>query len=440
MKNAIIVFFSIALLYFQFGFSQTIDTPYTVGTWQGFRTAAISYTFDDNCPNQLGIAVPMFNEYGFKLTLFTTPTSSAGWAPNWTGLQNASAQGHEIASHTITHNNITGMKDSVQDVEFGNSQLEINTHIPGMQCVTLAYPFCETGNNSIVRKYYFAARICSNSIEGKTPGNFLAISSNICGTQGLNTVTALKARDNAAVTAKGWCVYLIHGINGNESGAWSPISADTIRASLEYLKANPDKFWVETFGNVAKYIRERNSVSIRETSQTDTSFAISVIDTMDNAIFNYPITIRRPLPSAWIAAEVKQGDRSVDVQIIEISSIKYIMFDAIPDSGDVAIKKSDITNVSKSDNLFPTRPNLFQNFPNPFNPSTTIKYELSFPAEVTLKVYNLFGQELETIASGYQKAGEYRYIWQPVNVASGIYFYQLQAGQFTDTRKLILLR
>ena len=53
------------------GYSQTIAPPYQVGDWPGFRTAAVTYTFDDGCSNQFAIAIPMFNEFGYKLTLFT---------------------------------------------------------------------------------------------------------------------------------------------------------------------------------------------------------------------------------------------------------------------------------------------------------------------------------------------------------------------------------
>ena len=66
-------------------FGQTAASPYQVGTWQGFRTAAVSYTFDDNLPNQLAIAVPMFDQFGFKVTLFTVtgPSSVWAWPANW---------------------------------------------------------------------------------------------------------------------------------------------------------------------------------------------------------------------------------------------------------------------------------------------------------------------------------------------------------------------
>ena len=81
---------------------------------------------------------------------------------------------------------------------------------------------------------------------------------------------------------------------------------------------------------------------------------------------------------------------------------------------------------------------LNQNYPNPFNPSTTIRYHLPKSVFVTLRIYNLAGQEIETLVNGLQGAGEHEIIWQPKGLPSGIYFYRIQADDFTETIKLIL--
>jgi len=83
---------------------------------------------------------------------------------------------------------------------------------------------------------------------------------------------------------------------------------------------------------------------------------------------------------------------------------------------------------------------LHQNYPNPFNPVTTIKYALARSGEVALAIYNLRGEEVARLVEGEQAAGEYQVIWDASNVASGIYFYRLQAGEFVETRKMVLLR
>ena len=92
------------------------------------------------------------------------------------------------------------------------------------------------------------------------------------------------------------------------------------------------------FSPVKSYIRERNDISISEqpSNQTDI-ITLQVTDTLDNAIFNLPVTIRRPLPLGWSSATVSQNGQPVDVSIVEVESTDYIMFDAVPDGGDVVI-------------------------------------------------------------------------------------------------------
>jgi len=316
------------------GYSQTIDPNYEVGTWSGFRTAAISYTFDDGCSNQFAIAVPMFNGFGFKLTLYPVPN----WGPNWTNIQNAAAAGHEIGSHTMSHTNLSGMSDEDQIYEYSTSQSTINSYIPGEQCITIAYPYCNVGNQTLIAQYFIAGRTCSGQIVPSIPSNFYTISSIICGSSGaVNSTSAFVSRFTSAASSNGWCVFLIHGIDGD--GGYSPLSSTILEESLEYLDANRNTFWVQTFRNVVRYIKERNDVSVTESSNSGDSITLQVTDTLDNAIYNYPVTIRRPLAQSWPFANVSQNGQAVDACIVEVDSVKYVMFDVVPDGGDVVLSK-----------------------------------------------------------------------------------------------------
>jgi hypothetical protein len=83
---------------------------------------------------------------------------------------------------------------------------------------------------------------------------------------------------------------------------------------------------------------------------------------------------------------------------------------------------------------------LSQNYPNPFNPSTTISFSVSHPVLVTIKIYDVLGEELATLISANLIAGKYNVPWTPKNLASGIYYYRLQASTFFETRKLLYLK
>jgi peptidoglycan/xylan/chitin deacetylase (PgdA/CDA1 family) len=427
--------------------AQTLPVSYEVGTWPHFCSVAVSYTFDDNCPNQLAIAVPMFNEYGFPLTLFTVTNKSWGWPANWAGLQAAALKGHEIASHTVSHNSLSSAttpdNDALQRYELGASRDTINAHIPGNQCVTIAYPNCVTGMDTVVQRYYFAARICSGNIEPKTPNNYMRISSFICGSQGsVKTSADFKAKLTSATTPKGWVDYLFHGINGTESGAYSPIAADTIRASLDYLKANKDKFWVGTFANVARYARERNAATLTETSVQDTVIALQLTDTLDNTLYNMPVTFRRPLPTSWISATASQAGKPVSAAVVDVNGVKFVMFDVMPDGGDILLVKSNVTAVGHVETAMPSNYLLEQNYPNPFNPETDIRYQVAIGGHVSLKVFDAVGKEVAMLVNGYKAAGMYtvKFSAQNAGLQSGTYFYSLRAGNFVDTKKMTLLK
>lgn len=318
------------------GYCGTVDRPYEVGTWPGFRSAAISYTFDDGCSNQLALAIPMFNEFGFKLTLFTITS----WSPDWTALQDAASKGHEVASHTVTHPSLSGMTIEEQTAELKNSQDDINAHITGPKCVTLAYPYCAVGNGFVCEQYYIAARGCQGFIEAGTPGDFMNISSLICGELGsVKTAADFNGRFDSVAASKGWCVFLIHGIDND--GGYSPLPSDALRAGLQYLDARRSTFWVSTFGNVVRYVRERNAVSVKELASDETHIAVLATDSLDDAIYNDPVTLRRPLPSGWPSARVVQNGRVIGTQMMtEARGTKCIVFDVVPDGGVVVLSKA----------------------------------------------------------------------------------------------------
>jgi len=83
---------------------------------------------------------------------------------------------------------------------------------------------------------------------------------------------------------------------------------------------------------------------------------------------------------------------------------------------------------------------LLGNYPNPFNASTTIRYELPASAHVKVEVYNLFGQRVVTLVNGEQEAGYISITWDASEVSSGIYFYRLTAGDFTETKRMMLVK
>jgi flagellar hook assembly protein FlgD len=101
--------------------------------------------------------------------------------------------------------------------------------------------------------------------------------------------------------------------------------------------------------------------------------------------------------------------------------------------------------LAKGTELLPTDFTLEQNYPNPFNPSTRIDFSLPVAGDVTLMIYDVLGRSIRTLASGSYAAGHHTVTWDSRDgsgqtVASGVYFYRLEAGGTSTTRKMMLLK
>ena len=109
-------------------------------------------------------------------------------------------------------------------------------------------------------------------------------------------------------------------------------------------------------------------------------------------------------------------------------------------SGWLEILQPTFTGNVESPIHLPVAVSLTQNYPNPFNPSTSIQYDLINDSPVNISIYNLLGQKIETLVNKIQHAGHHQIIWNAKDVSSGIYFYKINAGEYTETKKMVLLK
>ncbi len=107
---------------------------------------------------------------------------------------------------------------------------------------------------------------------------------------------------------------------------------------------------------------------------------------------------------------------------------------------DLGAFESDFATAVENKEFAPAEFRLYQNYPNPFNPETTIKFRLPKSSFVTLQIFNLVGQEIIRLVDGFKAAGGHEVKWQSQGLPSGVYFYRLQTGNFSETKKLILQR
>lgn len=300
-----------------------------VATWQGFATAAVSYTYDDGCPNQFTTAVPLMDKYGFKGTFYLVTQ----WLSEWNTFAECAHNGHEIASHTLTHPNLCEITADSAAVELSQSK-QLIVDNTGAECFSIAYPYCAKPDEQLVAANYGAARICDSYIESATPRNYLAISSFGIGSES-------RYKDAASVTSLfeqtaekgGWCVLLIHEID-NGTG-YSPYSSAALDTTLQFLDARRDQFWTATFSDVAKYARERDAAQITQTSVSDSEINITIATNLPTDVYNVALTLRTTLPEGWTSATLEQNGAAIEASINE----GVIEFNAQPDGSNITLRK-----------------------------------------------------------------------------------------------------
>jgi len=109
-------------------------------------------------------------------------------------------------------------------------------------------------------------------------------------------------------------------------------------------------------------------------------------------------------------------------------------------TGELRYVVSTTTGITNLNAGIPEGFKLSQNYPNPFNPSTNIEFAIPVKNNVSLKVYNVHGQEVAVLANGEYTAGTYMVNWNASEMSSGVYFYTIQTGSFTQTKKLLLVK
>ena len=134
----------------------------------------------------------------------------------------------------------------------------------------------------------------------------------------------------------------------------------------------------------------------------------------------------------------------VPIEKLDNGTLYYWRVKAIGDGGESDWSEKFVFNipVTVSNELeeIPSEFNLSQNYPNPFNPSTNISFNLPQASDVSLKVYNMLGQEVATLVSERLGAGAQTVTFDASNLSSGMYIYRIQAGTFSKTKKMMLIK
>ena len=235
---------------------------------------------------------------------------------------------------------------------------------------------------------------------------------------------------------------------GNVYCTGSTIDASISRTIVVKYNSSGEEIWNtelalgEKFYNRAKYIdiRENGNLILAGTSVYD---SVNVDDV------DWSLIEVNPENGSLISVSTFDGPANKDDEVFgmtldqqyNIFVIGYMIFNEGQQKNIFATAKYSPMPVTMEDELlYPITFYLSPNYPNPFNPSTRIQYSVNSTQNVTLKVYDLLGREVATLVNEEKPAGEYEIEFNGQNLPSGIYFYQLIAGKFIQTRKMILVK
>ncbi|RKZ10997.1 hypothetical protein DRQ50_14090, partial [bacterium] len=180
---------------------------------------------------------------------------------------------------------------------------------------------------------------------------------------------------------------------------------------------------------------------------------ITVLDDQGGAVNGALVAVSYDGPTSGTTSGTTAADGTVTLQAngmkrppgewcFEVTDITHATLTYDPNSNVTtrSCESGDVNNANGGNQVVVKEYSLDPNWPNPFNPRTDIKFNLPRSSNVNLKVYNVRGQMVATLASGTMEAGSHVVTWDARQYASGIYFYQLVTPEFSETRKMILLK
>jgi peptidoglycan/xylan/chitin deacetylase (PgdA/CDA1 family) len=439
------------------------------------RQSAFSLTFDDGLLSHSENVRPILNQYGFKGTFYVLPPYLADenqdtiWRyGTWPAFQSMAAEGHEIGSHTMRHYDLTSLQwgdvndDSTLLYELYQSKIFIEQKIPTEKCISLNYPY--TYHNSLVDSaadlFYENGRTL-----GQIPNDSSLTNEDWFGLKAKvvlfdmprnsvsddidELITFLEWTQNSVNNRK-WGMIIIHDVvpfaqlqELLNQGIYEPISNEWLTSLCDYLwaRSSSKEVWVETVGNITRYIKERDVADYQIVSSSNQLIQINVSDNLDNTIFNYPLSAYVKIPNEWNYVRTEQNGMIDTLTTIVTDTGRVVLTKVVPDKG--ILKLTPVTPTTIEDEFVNiSKFELYQNYPNPFNPSTNIRYSVNSSQFVSLKVYDVLGNEIASLVDEYKSAGMYnvQFTMHNTQLSSGLYFYQLKAGEYFETKKMTYLK
>jgi hypothetical protein len=202
------------------------------------------------------------------------------------------------------------------------------------------------------------------------------------------------------------------------------------------MSNNTDKFWVQTYGNVIRYIRERDAGIVQEISGTDSLITFSVTHTLDPLIYNFPLTLKRVLPADWLKFTASQNGKLLTTKTITENGKSFIILDVLPNGGDVLLRNTGtIAGIAEKSLV-----TAFTVYPNPFRSVSKIEFTLEKASVVSLQLLDESGKKIRNIASGAYSEGAHELLLDTSGLTGTVFYCALYVNDSLFSKKLISIK
>lgn len=313
----------------------------SVCLWQDDKLAAFSLTIDDNWKPDHPFWIEMGKKYGYRWTWFIIAGNvekNPGFAGKWEDWRKLVALGHDVQSHTVTHLHPESPLWNGIEGEYADAITMIEKNIPNHKVLVLAYPGGKNkkmNNPDIAAKYYLASRGTSGVVSQRKNINYRGTSS-IGGVKSfflpekhwasfaglLNPANKKKYR--------GWYNVLFHGVKKDK---------EQVEKALKTIKENEKDVWVGTYSEIARYGQEADTAKLTISSVKPDEIQFALSDNMNDQLFTYPLTVKIRLAPDWNKVNAEQNGKKIPTKIIQHNAAKFALVQAVPDQGQVVLKK-----------------------------------------------------------------------------------------------------
>lgn len=297
-----------------------------------------------------------------------------------------------------------------------------------------------TSNNADLLSVYTAA-IGNNKIFIGTATNGVYVS-NDNGATWTVTNNNLTARNINMLTFVGTKLFAATSagiVSTTDYGAtWGQVSLQG--KNIITIKANNNKIFAGTWGD-GVYISNDNGATWTQSNNGMTYLLIYAI-TFDNNNNVYVASGANVYSSKDGGANWVLKNEGLPLDVYGIEVLDNYLYAGTNTYGVYKRPLSELVTSIENSLEIPNEIRLEQNYPNPFNPSTTIRYSISEPGHVSLKIYDLLGKEVATLVNEFKQPGNYdsQFSLQNSRLTSGIYFYKITSGKYSETKKMIILK